>query len=384
MNIGFIAHFVAALAFLSVTLLLLQWRSRASADDLLTLAAAATAVWAGVAAYFFWLSISASPTVSLLEVARDAAWFAYFIGILLRGRAEGERVRPYLLAGVAIICVTAVGLGLFLAADMSSDEPQPHRDVAFVGYLVLALVGLALIENIHRNTPDNKRWNINLVCLAGGGIFAYDFFLYSHALLFRQIDPNLLVARGFTTALIAPLVIMSEIRNRSARTKFIISRRLAFHTATLMGSGVYLLLMAAAGYYIRFYGGSWGAILQAAFLFGAIILLIVSLFSGSVRAHMRTFVEKNFFHYKYDYREEWLRFIRTLSGEAGISLPIRVVEAVGHHRRQPGRRRLVASPRQALRAGRILEHVALGDQGTRGRVAGETAISPPSWPGRSG
>jgi putative PEP-CTERM system histidine kinase len=32
-----------------------------------------------------------------------------------------------------------------------------------------------------------------------------------------------------------------------------------------------------------------------------------------VRASLRVFINKHFFHYKYDYRDEWLRFIQTLS-----------------------------------------------------------------------
>ena len=37
--------------------------------------------------------------------------------------------------------------------------------------------------------------------------------------------------------------------------------------------------------------------------------------SGSVRAKLRVFLGKHFFRYRYDYREEWLRFTRTLSSQ---------------------------------------------------------------------
>jgi putative PEP-CTERM system histidine kinase len=43
---------------------------------------------------------------------------------------------------------------------------------------------------------------------------------------------------------------------------------------------------------------------------------MVLLFSGRVRASLRVLINKHFFHYKYDYRDEWLRFIQTLSSGA--------------------------------------------------------------------
>src|SRR5208282_3929467 len=39
------------------------------------------------------------------------------------------------------------------------------------------------------------------------------------------------------------------------------------------------------------------------------------LFSGSFRSKLKVFVSKHFFSYRYDYREEWLRFTRTLSAD---------------------------------------------------------------------
>jgi len=97
----------------------------------------------------------------------------------------------------------------------------------------------------------------------------------------------------------------------------------------LLCAAVYLLVMAAAGYYIRYFGGSWGAVLQVTFLFGAMLLLFVVLFSGTLRARLKIFLSKNFFSYRYDYREEWLRFTGILSeGEPGVQLYERSIQAI--------------------------------------------------------
>lgn len=330
MKIGLFSYSLTALAFIGVAAVLLVWRARASADHLLTIAAGVTAIWASAVAYSFAGATTLPVAALFLEIARDAAWLTYFIGMLLRGRRGRERWPPYLVAGVAAACGAAIALDSVLHVYGRSGLSEARDDLTSAGFIILALVGLTVVENLYRNTPEARRWNINLMCFAGGGLFAYDFFLYSHALLFRHVDANLFAARGLANALVAPLLIMSELRNRTARARFLISPRLALHTATLSAAGMYLLFMAAAGYYIRFYGGDWGVILQVAFLFGAILILVVSLSSGSVRANIRTLVEKNFFDHKYDYRAEWLRFIHTVSSEEGGGLPVRIVEAVGN------------------------------------------------------
>src|SRR5262249_23235245 len=88
-----------------------------------------------------------------------------------------------------------------------------------------------------------------------------------------------------------------------------------FHSTALIVSGAFLLAIAGAGYLIRFVGGDWGRALQIEFIFAGVLALLLIATSGSFRSRLRVFVSKHFFSYRYDYREEWLRFTRTLSTE---------------------------------------------------------------------
>jgi putative PEP-CTERM system histidine kinase len=65
------------------------------------------------------------------------------------------------------------------------------------------------------------------------------------------------------------------------------------------------------------------------FLFGAILVLVILMLSRPVRARLRVFINEHFFHYKYDYRDEWLRLIGTLSsGQPDEHLRERAVRAL--------------------------------------------------------
>jgi len=131
---------------------------------------------------------------------------------------------------------------------------------------------------------------------------------------------------------------------------------MAFHTASLLGAGIYLLLMAGAGYYLRLFGGEWGDVVQTVFLFAAAMLLVLLMFSGTLRARLRVFLSKHFFSYRYDYREEWLNFTRPLTeGQPGERAFPRPGAPRGARRREAASGAAPVPDRQALPAPRLLE-----------------------------
>jgi putative PEP-CTERM system histidine kinase len=208
----------------------------------------------------------------------------------------------------------------------------------YVGRVGFAVVGMLLVEQLYRSTPPEERWAVKFACFGIGGLFVYDFYLYSDAMLFHALSAEIWAARGLVNALAVPLIAVSAARNPRWSMEISVSRRIVFHSVTVFGSALYLLLMAAAGYWLRFFGGSWGSVMQVAFLSGALLLLAGILFSGTMRSKLRVYISKNFYSYNYDYRDEWMRFTRTLS-EQGPGLGERAVQAIGN---------LVESPSGAL------------------------------------
>jgi putative PEP-CTERM system histidine kinase len=150
------------------------------------------------------------------------------------------------------------------------------------------------------------------------GVFAFDLFLYADAMLYGQLDSDIWVARGIANTLVIPFVAISTARNTGWTIEMHMSRSVVFHSTALLVSGVSLLAIAGAGYFVRYFGGDWGRALQIELLFGALLFAILVASSGRFRATLNVFVSKHFFSYRYDYREEWLRFTRTLSAESSL------------------------------------------------------------------
>jgi putative PEP-CTERM system histidine kinase len=143
--------------------------------------------------------------------------------------------------------------------------------------------------------------------------FFYDFYLYADALLFKRIDPLIWESRGAINALIAPLVAVSVRRNPDWSLTVFVSKQVVFHTTGILGAGIYLLSMASIGYYIKYFGGEYGDFFRIVFFTSAIVMLFILISSGQFRAKLKVFLNKNFFQYQYDYRDEWLNLINSLS-----------------------------------------------------------------------
>ena len=311
---------VAATAFLLLAVLLLgRWRARPHARAF-GVAALLTAVWAGGAA-----ASGAIDRLPLLlldgpEVLRTAAWLV----LLLALSTSGWRLRVW-LAGVALVVLVQLGGTLLPDAVLVGAQAWPA--MLAVVRLVLAVLGMLLVEHVYRGAQQNARWGIKFACLGIGALFAYDFYLYSDALLFRRIHQDIWAARGVVNALSAPLLAVAATRNPVWTPGLLLSRQIMFRSAALLGSALYLLAMAGSAWYLRYVGGAWGAVMQLVCLAGAALLLTVVLFSGTMRARLKIFINKHFYQGRYDYRHEWQRCTHGLAEEGG-PLSERAIQAL--------------------------------------------------------
>jgi putative PEP-CTERM system histidine kinase len=320
---GFWGYGIAAAGYALLTILLLaSWRAkglRARSGLLLVSASVVSLLWSAAVAAGLANMPGALAASTLLEVARDAGWLGFIAYLLVAAARTGrstrhgaaERGAPILLK------VGAAALALALVAELAR-LAAPHvvsPSLLFGSHVLVSIAALMLIEQVYRGTAPDDRWTIKFFCLGIGGMFAYDLAMFADAMLFNRINVDLWAARGFINLMTIPLVAVSAARNPQWSLDIAVSRRMVFQSTALLSAGVYLLIVSAAGYYIRFFGGSWAGVLQTTVIFGGLMGLGLILVSGTLRARLKVFINKNFFSYRYDYREEWLRLTRELTEE---------------------------------------------------------------------
>ena len=300
-------------------------------------AVASTALWGwlelvvrdGRSLYWLLLGI-------LADVLRYGCWYGFMLTLCRSSRngklPQGMAWLPWLAVCIIVFGVLAPFIGLLNIVAAGDAER-----LLLISAMALPVLAMVLLEQIYRNVTEDSRWNVKPLSLGLAGTFLFDLYLYSQAVLFKRLDSDVLSIRGAVHALMVLLLLLSTTRRNDWIASIRVSQKAAFHSATLLVAGAYLLFISAVGYYVRYFGGEWGRALQVGVVFSALIVLMVLAVSGSFRAKLRVLVGKHFFRYRYDYREEWLKFTQTLSSNhSPQDMGQQVVRALADMLESPG------------------------------------------------
>jgi putative PEP-CTERM system histidine kinase len=266
----------------------------------------------------------------LAESARNYAFLAFMYGIV-RHAAEAGRERALRLVYTTVAGV--IGLQIVIAGVLPRFEDNAAvYDVLLATANVLGLTiaagSLVLVHNLYGQAAPDSRWGIRLPMIALAGMWTYDLHLYTVAYLTRDPVNDLFAMRGAIVAMLVPIFALASRRN--AQWKMALSRAATFQSLSVIVILAYLILMMSATQALELIGGAWVRTGQVALMFAMTLAALVFLPSGRARAWLRVVMAKHLFEHRYDYREEWLRFTRTigLGGEDAAPLNERVVKSL--------------------------------------------------------
>ena len=323
------SYLSAAIAYGTLLLLSLFGIKRYTSGLTFFIAVLFSFIWSAYTSYNLFSAELFTSSILPLETLRNMAWFIYMLAMInnLEDQASFDKINhgkiTFLLKSNYSIALILGTLFVFIIELFPETLYQINQfigmDFRLLAHVSFAIIGLILIEQLYRNAVSEQRWAIKFICLGLGGLFIFDFIIYSKSLLFADIDVMLWNARGVVNALIVPLLAISVVRLQEDSRTYTISRKVIFHTSALVGTGLYLIFMSMAGFYIKKFGGNWGEIAQIIFIFLALLLLLTLMFSGAIRAQLKVYFNKHFVHYRYDYREEWIKLSKTLAELKSIS-----------------------------------------------------------------
>lgn len=309
-QITFLSNLVGGCIFFALTLAFGYLWYRRTAHSALILAALASMVWQfGLAVHYRWFSLD-KPILLLLEITRDGAWISALIASLtFNARRELSLYLRVILQGLWLLALCSFAYLLYARYAITGET----KTLLWTG-LLLSIVSFVTAEQLYRNSEKNQF--IKMLCVIVASIFAYDIYLFSHSLMFGQIDTEIWSARGSINALAGLFMTLGSVAivNRGNHpARLTLSRPAVFYTTSLTVAGCFLALMAIGGYYVQLYGGNWGAVMQILVLFIALLIVASVFVSEHARSRLNVWINKHFFHHKYDYRAEWLKLINYLS-----------------------------------------------------------------------
>lgn len=261
---------------------------------------------------------------SVMGAVRDGLWLATALALLHRTVGTHRAWRALAIASAGLIAIHALLSG---TAFTIGPVVGVRVDSALTG-VVLTVLGLITVENLIRNSPPGEIWSIKHFAIGLSAVLGFQAIVRFPEFLTHTPDPVLDVARPFVYLTVLPLVTVSAIRIPSLQLRVHTSRKFVFHTAAIVCVGVLLQGTAIAAYYVRTYGGDNATVLAVLLGFAGVVTIAVAAASASVRARLKTFINENFFSYKYDYRVEWDRFNRSLAAQPEQKVANRVVRTL--------------------------------------------------------
>jgi putative PEP-CTERM system histidine kinase len=302
---GLTSYGTAGVVYGVISLLLLTSHPGTRRAMWLIAAMAGSAVWGLAIVAVLRTDTALFPPVLALDAIHVFLWTGFICSLLA---ADPASSRNRWLLGLSAL----VGAWVVLFA-LGAVPPTFGVRTVFPALLGQSLLGFLAVEQVFRNAREEQRRSLLFLCLAVGGVFAIDLFVYADATLLGGVMPFTWESRGLLNVLVAPLVLVAIKRHADWERGLFVSRQVTFYTASLMGVGLYLVAMAIVGYGLHQFGGQWGQALQFVFLVAALSVLVIVLLSANIKRRFRVFLVKHFYRNKYDYRHEWLRLTEILA-----------------------------------------------------------------------
>jgi putative PEP-CTERM system histidine kinase len=327
--LGFWTHALAALLYGALALWQLRRWNEDRGNRRLVAAFAVTSAWA----IFIALQGPYSLGAGIAEAARNFAFLGFMYAIVSRAAEERGQQGVRL---VYTVVAAVIGLQLTLAgvAPQFTAKPMLHDALVSTGQVIgltIAAGSLVLVHNLYGQAAHESRWGIRLPMIALAGMWAYDLHLYTVSWLTRGPVDDLYAMRGAILSMLVPLFALASRRNSGWRMH--LSRAATFQSLSLIAILGYLILMMTASRALEAVGGNWVRIGQVGLVFAITVAAVILLPSGRMRAWSRVIVAKHFFEHRYDYREEWLRFTRTVGGDAPLGE--RIIKAIADIAQSP-------------------------------------------------
>ncbi len=324
--IGFWSHALAAVLYGALALWRLRRWNQDPSDRRLTAALAMTSAWAIFTAFLGPYSTASGIAVSGRNIA-----FLAFMYSLSRKAGDDERQRAIKVLYTVVAGVIGLQLTIGGVAPEFVHKPLIYDALQSAGQMIgltVAAGSLILVHNLYGQAAPDSRSNLRLPMIALAAMWAYDLHVDTVAYLTRAPVGDLLAMQGAILSMLVPLFALASRRSDQWRVQ--LSRAATFQSLSLLAILVYLLLMMSATRLLELAGEHWVRVGQVGIIFVTTVAAVVLVPSGRVRALARVLLVKHLFEHRYDYRQEWLRFTRTIgsAGDSAAPLGERLIKAM--------------------------------------------------------
>jgi putative PEP-CTERM system histidine kinase len=335
---------LALVGFSAVTLWLLARPAARMAElmpapQLLTLAAAATALWCAALALF----APGSSQAMVAQALRDLAMLGWLGATFWSATAPMSRPLRLIVRMLATICALTLALGAVAHLRAGTAAEAWMAPTLVFAAMIVAIGGLLIVDSGVRHARAGLRMPVMAVAGGFAMLWAYELNVQLIGALTGKTASTLIQLLPAVVLLILPTYVVAAMD--VGRERMQLSRTAAMRTLILLAAAAYLVVIGLTGAIARLVGGDYAQLAQAASLVAALGTGGLLIASARARAWLSVTITKHFFEHRYDYRAEWMRFTATLGqgakgegDEEDRNLYRRVARALAELTGSPGAR----------------------------------------------
>ncbi|NVN97963.1 MAG: PEP-CTERM system histidine kinase PrsK [Geobacteraceae bacterium] len=259
-------------------------------------------------------------------VAEGALPFVWLLFSLVFARNDVRAMsllqRGLLIASLAVLPIPIIfPVNIFFYSPDFISEPVlflSSYGVVFYSAVCIGLISALInLEATFVHASGIKRWNIKFEIIGTGLLLAGLFAYYGHSFLYRTISMNLISVRSVLLLLAVTLVAYSQSRSKE-HVRVYVSRGLAYKSVVLLSVGVYLVVLGLLGEGMKYFNDSFvkSIGISLSVVLGAVLMILI--FSESLKRKIQVFLGEHFYQNKYDYRSEWLSLTDKLSSPRSV------------------------------------------------------------------
>ncbi|PEQ11068.1 histidine kinase [Novosphingobium sp. PC22D] len=268
---------------------------------------------------------------TIAESLRNLGWLLVIYRLFSGdGRhASLAPIRPVVLSLAFVECLQLSAAFVVTRLPDAGLALRPLFEFSIIVRLLLTVGALVLIHNLYAGASRDVRTSLRWPAAALAVVYGFDLNLYTIAYLSDAWPAEIAVLRGAATIIMGGLIMVGASKGRDF-VRIRPSRAVTFQTFSLMVIGIYLVAMVAIAQWLSYMGGDFARVMELVFVTLASATALLVLPSKRVRGWLKVTLAKHLFQHRYDYREEWLRFTRTIGNSGSEAAPLgeRVVQAV--------------------------------------------------------
>lgn len=232
-----------------------------------------------------------------------------------------SRWRSFLLAAFLLPLPVLISLRFETIHVLPYLDPYPGWWLSFRGaakalngvFLIATVLVFMNLEKTFRSAAGTTRWRIKFLVLGLGVIFGARFYTQSQALIFSGHPLSLIDIE--TVALLIGCLLITTAYFRSGFSEIDVypSRAILHTSVTVVLAGVYLFVVGVLAQIVARFGGVAGFPFAAFLILLGVVVLAVLLLSDRIRQSIQLFVSRHFKRPRYDFRQVWNRFTRSIS-----------------------------------------------------------------------